>query len=73
MSIDGLRLGSTGRAVMSESFTKRVRMSFVFEEMMKSRIGAPISRAIHPARTLPKLPVCTLNVAGWANASDAVT
>ena len=52
-------------AVMSWSLTNRVRMSLVFDEMMKSRIGAPISRAIHPASTLPKLPVGTLNVGRW--------
>ena len=73
MSIDGLSVGTTSRVVMSPSLTKRVRMSLVFDAMMKSRIGAPISRAIQPASTLPKLPVGTLNVTGSGNASAAVT
>ena len=73
MSIDGLNDGITARALMSLSLMKRVRMSLVFDEMMKSWIGAPILRAIHPASTLPKLPVGTLNVTGSSNLSDAVT
>ena len=66
-------MGTTSRVVMSASFTKRDRMSLVFDATMKSRIGAPISRAIQPASTLPKLPVGTLNVTGSANVSAAVT
>ena len=58
---------------MSPSLTKRVRMSLVFDATMKSRIGAPISRAIHPDSTLPKFPVGTLNVTGSANVSAATT
>ena len=48
----------------------------MFEAITKSLIGAPISRAIQPARTLPKLPVGTLNVtgpfAGVASVSAAI-
>ncbi len=77
MSIDGLSVGTTSRVVMSPDVTKRVRMSFVFEAITKSLIGAPISRAIQPASTLPKLPVGTLNVtgpfAGVASVSAATT
>ena len=41
------------------TFTKRVRMSLALEATTKSAIGAPIRRATHPAKTLPKLPVGT--------------
>ena len=64
MSIDGLNVGTTSRAVMSLSLMNRVRMSFEFEATMKSAIGAPILRAIQPLSTLPKLPVGTLKVVG---------
>ena len=73
MSIDGLSVGTTSRVDMSPSLTKRVRMSLVFDATRKSRIGAPISRAIQPDSTLPKLPVGTLNVTGSAKFSAAVT
>ncbi len=77
MSIDGLKVGTTSRVVMSPAVTKRVRMSFVLEAITKSLIGAPISRAIQPAKTLPKFPVGTLKLTGplvgVASASAATT
>ena len=73
MSIDGLRVGTTGRVLMSLSSMNRVTMSLVFDETTKSRIGAPICRAIQPASTLPKFPVGTLNDTGVPNVSAATT
>ena len=69
----GLSVGTTSRVDMSPSLTNRVRMSLVFDEMMKSPMSAPIRRAIHPDRTLPKLPVGTQNVGEPASDRDAVT
>ena len=59
MSIDGLSDGTTGRVVMSLSVKNRVRMSLAFEATTNLPIGAPICLAIHPANTLPKLPLGT--------------
>ncbi len=73
MSIDGLSDGTTGDVLMSLSTKKRVRMSLTFEPTMKPSIGAPICRAIQPDRTLPKLPVGTLNVSGPRSRSQATT
>ena len=53
--------------------TNRVRMSFVLEAITKSLIGAPISRAIQPASTLPKFPVGTLKRTGPVSVSAATT
>ena len=71
MSMLGLSVGTTGRASISCDSKKRVRMSFEFEPTTSLRTSAPICLAIHPASTLPKLPVGTLNEAGlpsWAMA-----
>ncbi len=64
MSIDGDSVGTTSSALITRVSKKRVRMSLVFEPTTRRGIGVPISRAIHPASTLPKLPVGTLKSTG---------
>ncbi len=74
MSIDGLNVGTTPDATMAWESKNRVRMSLVLEPTINSSTDAPISRAIQPANTLPKLPVGTLNVTGCPpSASTAAT
>ena len=64
MSIDGLSVGTTPDATIDCESKKRVRMSLVLEPTMSESTSAPISPAIQPASTLPKLPVGTLKHTG---------
>ena len=64
MSMLGLSVGTTSAVVMIRVVRKRVRMSLQLEPIRRRWIGAPVRRAIQPARTLPKLPVGTANDTG---------
>ena len=59
MSMLGLSVGTTPSCASSPVPAQRVRMSLLFDPMIRRSIGAPPCRAIHPANTLPKLPVGT--------------
>ena len=59
MSMLGLSVGTTPSCASSPVPAQRVRMSLLFDPMTSRSMGAPPCRAIHPANTLPKLPVGT--------------
>ena len=76
MSMLGDRLGSTAAIDMSLEARKRVSISLRLEPTISRVTGRPIRRAAQAAKTLPKLPVGTLNAtsrSGAPNANAAAT
>ena len=63
--------GSTGTIDMSLDSRKRNKMSLRFEPTINRATGSPIRRAAQAARTLPKLPVGTLNATSRSGAPSA--
>ena len=64
MSMLGLSVGVTGRISIVPVSISCVRMSLALDATIRRSIGSPICVATNPARTLPKLPVGTLNAIG---------
>ena len=64
MSMLGLNVGTTSEVTMVRVSKNRVRMSLQLEPTIRCSIGAPVRRAIQPARTLPKFPVGTAKDTG---------
>ena len=71
MSMLGDSDGSTGAIDMSFDARNPARMSLRLDPMIRRAIGKPIRRAAQAARTLPKLPVGTLNATSRSGAPNA--
>ena len=60
----GDSVGTTSRISMVPVWNSRARMSLLLLATQNRSIGRPMLRADHPANTLPKLPVGTVNETG---------